>query len=152
MATKKPVAKTPKNVIYLGTTILKEKSIRTKKTIYTVKGFASAPTKLIDAKKLVLSKHITGKVSVLDIAKIKKMVAKIKTKTDLNLIIKKMNAERQKGLKGTLPKGMTKSIAKSIKVTGLRKEDGTLQKGYKYAKGGKIVKAKTNKKVTKTAK
>lgn len=62
------------------------------------------------------------------------------------------NLEKQeKGLKG-LPSGMTKSIAKTIKVTGLRKEDGTLQKGYKYAKGGKIVKAKTNKKVTKTAK
>lgn len=60
-------------------------------------------------------------------------------------------ATKKKGLKG-LPSGMTKSIAKSIKVTGLRKEDGTLQKGYKYAKGGKIVKAKTNKKVTKTAK
>ncbi len=50
----------------------------------------------------------------------------------------------KKGLKG-LPSGMTKSIAKSIKVTGLRKEDGTLQKGYKYLKGGKIVKVKVKK-------
>lgn len=54
-------------------------------------------------------------------------------------------ATKKKGLKGSLPSGMTKSIAKTIKVTGLRKEDGTLQKGYKYVKGGKIVKATSKK-------
>ena len=55
-------------------------------------------------------------------------------------------ASKKQGLKGTLPKGMTKSVAKAISVTGLKKSDGTLKKGYKYAKGGKIVKvkAKTN--------
>lgn len=54
-------------------------------------------------------------------------------------------ATKKKGLKGALPKGMTKSVAKAIKVTGLKKSDGTLNKGFKYAKGGKIVKVKSKK-------
>ena len=34
-------------------------------------------------------------------------------------------------------------------VTGLKKSDGTLNKGYKYAKGGKIVKVKAKVKTKK---
>lgn len=53
------------------------------------------------------------------------------------------------GLNSSLPNGLRKAVAKTIKVTGLRKADGTLQKGYKYVKGGKIVKAKASTKKTK---
>lgn len=61
-------------------------------------------------------------------------------------LAKKRKAAAEKGLNNSLPKGMTKSVAKAIKVTGLKKADGTLQKGFKYLKGGKIVKAKASKK------
>lgn len=48
------------------------------------------------------------------------------------------------GLAGNLPKGMTKAIARSIKVTGLSKTTGRLLKGYKYVNGKpvKVVKKK----------
>lgn len=46
------------------------------------------------------------------------------------------------GMNASLPNGLRKAVAKTIKVTGLRKSNGTLQKGYKYVKGGKIVKVK----------
>lgn len=61
---------------------------------------------------------------------------------------KKKKVTAKKGLNNSLPKGMTKSVAKALKVTGLKKADGTLQKGFKYLKGGKIVKV-TPKKATK---
>lgn len=57
-------------------------------------------------------------------------------------LAKKRAAAAKKGLNNSLPKGMTKSVAKALKVTGLKKADGTLQKGFKYLKGGKIVKVK----------
>lgn len=49
---------------------------------------------------------------------------------------------KPKGLKGTLPKGMTKAVAKNIKIEGLSKTTGKLLKGYYYGKGGKIMKTK----------
>ncbi len=49
---------------------------------------------------------------------------------------------KKTGLKGTTPTGLKKVVAKSIGVCGLRKLDGTLKKGFKYEKGGKIVKVK----------
>lgn len=60
-------------------------------------------------------------------------------------LAKKRASAAKKGLNNSLPKGMTKSVAKAVKVTGLKKADGTLQKGFKYLKGGKIVKAKAKK-------
>jgi hypothetical protein len=48
----------------------------------------------------------------------------------------------KKGLKGSLPKGMTKAVAKNIKIEGLSKTTGRLLKGYYYGKGGKIIKTK----------
>lgn len=60
-------------------------------------------------------------------------------------LAKKRKAAAKKGLNNPFPKGMTKSVAKAIKVTGLKKADGTLQKGFKYLKGGKIVKVKPKK-------
>lgn len=59
---------------------------------------------------------------------------------------KRTTASKKKPLNTPLPKGMTKSVARAINVTGLRKADGTLKKGYKYAPGGKIVKATPKKK------
>lgn len=46
------------------------------------------------------------------------------------------------GLGVTLPKGMTKVIAKNIKIEGLSKTTGKILKGFKYVKGGKIVRTK----------
>lgn len=40
------------------------------------------------------------------------------------------------GLNGALPKGMTKAVAKTIKIEGLSKKTGRLLKGYRYVKGG----------------
>jgi hypothetical protein len=56
----------------------------------------------------------------------------------------KISAEKTKSqsLKGSLPKGMTKAVAKNIKIEGLSKTTGRILKGYKYKKGGKIVKTK----------
>lgn len=140
--TKKVTKKTNTPIKYLGEIIKKEKSIRTNKTIYCVSSISNPALSLIDAKMKVIGKHVAGKVSVLDVAKIKKMVAKIKTKTDLNLIIKQVNSERKQGLKANLS---IRAIAKSVSVTGLKKADGTLKKGYKYQKQAngktKIVKA-----------
>lgn len=59
---------------------------------------------------------------------------------------KREAAAKKKSLNAPMPKGMTKSIAKNISVTGLRKSDGTLKKGFKYEKGGKIVEVKPKKK------
>jgi len=59
---------------------------------------------------------------------------------------KRAAASKNKPLNAPMPKGMTKSIAKNISVTGLRKSDGTLKKGFKYAPGGKIVKVTPKKK------
>lgn len=59
---------------------------------------------------------------------------------------KRATASKKKTLNTPLPKGMTKSVARAINVTGLRKSDGTLKKGFKYAPGGKIVKATPKKK------
>lgn len=58
----------------------------------------------------------------------------------------KAKATKQKGLNGKLPSGMLKSVAKQVSVTGVKKADGTLKKGFKYLKGGKIVKVKPGKK------
>ncbi|MBA0884914.1 hypothetical protein [Flavobacterium undicola] len=44
-----------------------------------------------------------------------------------------------KGLKKPSVKGLKKICSGVVKATGL-KADGTLKKGYKYVKGGKIVK------------
>ncbi len=59
---------------------------------------------------------------------------------------KRATASKKKSLNTPLPKGMTKSVARAINVTGLRKSDGTLKKGFKYAPGGRIVKVTTKKK------
>lgn len=47
---------------------------------------------------------------------------------------------KNKGLNAPLTKGLRTFAAKTAGVAGLKKEDGTLKKGYKYLKGGKIVK------------
>ena len=65
---------------------------------------------------------------------------------DLKMITDEIMSYNKKSLNTPLPKGMTKSVAKAISVTGLRKADGTLKKGYKYAPGGKIVKVTPKKK------
>lgn len=59
---------------------------------------------------------------------------------------KREAAAKKKPLNTPMPKGMTKSIAKNISVTGLKKSNGTLKKGYKYAPGGRIVKVAPKKK------
>lgn len=46
------------------------------------------------------------------------------------------NELRKVGLSGALPKGMTKAVAKTIKIEGLSKKTGRLLKGYRYVKGG----------------
>lgn len=45
------------------------------------------------------------------------------------------------GLNGALPKGMTKVVARNIKIEGLSKTTGRILKGYYYGKGGKIMKS-----------
>ena len=55
---------------------------------------------------------------------------------------KNASKPKPKGLKGALPKGMTKAVAKNIKIEGLSKKTGKLLKGYYYGKGGKIMKTK----------
>lgn len=47
------------------------------------------------------------------------------------------------GMGVAFPRGMKKVIAKNIKIEGLSKTTGKILKGYRYAKGGKIVKVKT---------
>lgn len=86
-----------------------------------------------------LELHKKGWQAKVDLAE--KWKKSVKAKIDL--------IEKQ-GLKGTLPKGMTKVVAKSVKVTGLKKSNGTLEKGFKYIKGGKIVKVSPKKSTKKT--
>jgi hypothetical protein len=64
---------------------------------------------------------------------------------DGTLAKKRKAAAEKSGLNSSLPKGMTKVIAKNIKITGLSKTTGRILKGYKYEKGGKIVKVKPKK-------
>jgi hypothetical protein len=80
----------------------------------------------------------TKKPTVKQLAARKKFAQMAKDGT----LAKKRKVATKKGLNNSLPKGMTKSVAKAVKVTGLKKADGTLQKGFKYVKGGKIVKVK----------
>lgn len=67
---------------------------------------------------------------------------------------KQIETMKKAGLKKPTVKGITKMCASAGKVAGL-KVDGTLKKGYKYAKGGKIVKvvvSPSKKKVVKAKK
>jgi hypothetical protein len=50
------------------------------------------------------------------------------------------------GLKAPATRGLRKLCAKTFNVTGLRKKNGTIKKGYRNKKGGKIVKVSTLKK------
>ena len=54
------------------------------------------------------------------------------------------------GLGNALPKGMTKVVAKTIKIEGLSKTTGRILKGYYYGKGGKILKSQALKDKEKT--
>jgi hypothetical protein len=63
-----------------------------------------------------------------------------------NLIEKIKNAKKTThGLNAPQTKGFRTLSAKTVGVTGLRKKNGTLKKGYVYKKGGKIVKTATKK-------
>ena len=59
------------------------------------------------------------------------------SKIDLRNEIRKLKGI---GLKAPATKGLRKLCAKTFNVTGLRKENGTIKKGYRNKKGGKIVK------------
>lgn len=71
--------------------------------------------------------------------------AKEKLKTQMRASSTFDKVKLAMGLNSSLPKGMTKVIAKNIKITGLSKTTGRILKGYKYAKGGKIVKVSPKK-------
>lgn len=56
-----------------------------------------------------------------------------------NEIVKSKSTTMKSGLRKPTVRGLKTVCAKVVKVTGI-KTDGTLKKGYKYVKGGKIVK------------
>lgn len=64
-----------------------------------------------------------------------------KNKNDMATKKKSATSSKTKKLNGSTTKGLTKFTAKNAHVEGI-KRDGTLKKGYKYLKGGKIVKIK----------
>jgi hypothetical protein len=63
----------------------------------------------------------------------------------LNCPAKKRTTKKSTGLKGKAKTITAKKLCSSVIVKDGLKKDGTLKKGFKYAKGGKIVKAKTKK-------
>lgn len=69
-------------------------------------------------------------------------ISKIKNQTAMKTPAKKTNSTRKSKLNGTKAKGIVKFTAKNAHVVGI-KRDGTLKKGYKYIKGGEVVKVKT---------
>ena len=83
--------------------------------------------------KTMVAKRIAAATQKEAMAIVKKQMTASKTLKSVKLAI---------GLGNSQPKGMTKVIAKNIKITGLSKTTGRILKGYKYAKGGKIVKVK----------
>ena len=86
------------------------------------------------------AKTIKNTLTLKQKALLKDVLHKQLPKTEADKLLKSV------GLNSPLPKGMTKAVAKNIKVTGLSKTTGRILKGYKYAKGGKIVKVAPKKK------
>lgn len=86
--------------------------------------------------KTMIARRVKALSKEAAMAKLKK---EMKASTTLDKIVMAI------GLNGALPKGMTKAIAKNIKVTGLKKATGRLQRGFRYLRGGKIIKAKPKK-------
>ena len=127
-----------KNTKYLGIKIIPKKDVKGKKYYDFDKKITLVPKRTMgDAKKMIIQHLVSGKVSVLKITSIKRKYTSIKTLTDLNKAIKEAT-----GLNAPQTKGFRTLSAKTVGVTGLRKKDGTLKIGFKYAKGGKIVKVK----------
>ena len=65
-----------------------------------------------------------------------------------NEIVKSKSKTMKTGLRKPAVRGLKKVCARVVKATGL-KVDGTLKKGYKYIKGGKVVKVVPKKKPVK---
>jgi hypothetical protein len=91
---------------------------------------ATKSTKKPTAKQLAARKRFAAMAKSGELAKKRAAASK-----------KKTTPKRKTSLNGKAPAGMTKFAAKNVHVVGV-KRDGTLKKGYKYVKGGGIVKIK----------
>lgn len=73
--------------------------------------------------------------------------AQLEARAKFTKMVKDRAAKKKAGLKSPAKRLSAKKMSSSvIKREGV-KADGTLKKGYKYAKGGRVVKAKPVKKV-----
>lgn len=140
-----------KKIKYLGYTITKRKNIRGN-TVYEVSGYMPQKT-LLAAKKIVIGDSTKGKkIKLADRTKLKEKVASIKTLTDLNREISKLNKTMATKKKTTTSRKSTsaKKLCRSVvAIPGINKRTGQLLKGWKYV-NGKPVKASSKAKKTVT--